>query len=245
MTTKNKDEVFRETITKVPDFKFGTAVANVFDDMVSRSVPFYGEIQRMVAELAADYAREGSDVVDLGCSTGTTMIGMDSLIDPSIRFIGVDDSTQMLDKCRLKLEEAGFKRPCDLRVADLNKGMEIRNASVVVLCLTLQFVRPIYRENLLRQICQGLEPGGALILVEKILAEESTMNRDFIKYYYNYKRRNNYSEMEISQKREALENVLIPYKLSENVSLLRDVGFAHCEVFFKWYNFSGLIAVKK
>ena len=123
--------------------------------------------------------------------------------------------------------------------------MKIENASVVVLCLTLQFVRPIYREQLVQNIYDGLNPGGVLIFVEKILAEESTFNRDFIKYYYNYKRRNNYSELEISQKREALENVLIPYKLSEDVALLRDRGFAHCEVFFKWYNFTGLVAVKK
>jgi tRNA (cmo5U34)-methyltransferase len=113
------------------------------------------------------------------------------------------------------------------------------------LCLTLQFVRPIYRERLLKNIYDGLNSGGVLILVEKILAEDSLFNRDFIEYYYNYKRRNHYSEMEISQKREALENVLVPYKLSENITLLRDCGFAHCEVFFKWYNFAGLIAIKK
>ena len=106
-------------------------------------------------------------------------------------------------------------------------------------------MRPIYREKLLDDIYKGLDPGGVLILVEKILAEDSLFNRDFIKYYYNYKRRNHYSEMEISQKREALENVLIPYKLSENITLLRDRGFESCEVFFKWYNFSGFIAVKK
>jgi tRNA (cmo5U34)-methyltransferase len=151
----------------------------------------------------------------------------------------------MLDKCKSKLIEIGFTRNYDLRCADLNQGVAVDNASVVVLCLTLQFVRPIYRERLVRDIYNGLRPGGALILIEKILAEESRFNRDFIRYYYNYKRRNQYSELEISQKREALENVLIPYKLSENISLLRDQGFAHCEVFFKWYNFAGLVAVKK
>ena len=91
----------------------------------------------------------------------------------------------------------------------------------------------------------GLNPGGVLLLVEKVLAESSIFNRDFIKYYYNYKRRNHYSELEISQKREALENVLIPYKLSENMLLLKEAGFADCEIFFKWYNFSGMIAYKK
>jgi len=240
-----KDEVFREEIEKVSDFKFGANVAKVFDDMVNRSVPFYGEIQRMMAELAADHAREETFVYDLGCSTGTTMIGMDTMVDQDIKFIGIDDSQEMLDKCKSKLMEIGFSRPYELRCADLGQGIKIENASVVVLCLTLQFVRPIYRERLLKDIYNGLNPGGVLILVEKILTEENNFNRDFINYYYNYKRRNNYSELEISQKREALENVLVPYKLSENITLLRDQGFAHCEVFFKWYNFAGLVAVKK
>ena len=240
-----KDQVFKEEIEQASDFKFGANVANVFDDMVNRSVPYYGEIQRMMAELAADHAKEGSDVYDLGCSTGTTMIGMDTLVNPKVRFVGIDDSQEMLDKCKLKLSEIGFSRDYELRCADLSQGVKIDNASVVVLCLTLQFVRPIYREQLLKNIYDGLNSGGVLILVEKILAEESSFNRDFIKYYYNYKRRNNYSELEISQKREALENVLIPYKLSEDITILRDRGFISCEVFFKWYNFAGIIAVKK
>jgi tRNA (cmo5U34)-methyltransferase len=239
-----KDEVFKDEIEKASDFKFSANVAMVFDDMVNRSVPFYGEIQRMMAELAADHAKKGSDVYDLGCSTGTTMIGMNTLVNPAIRFVGVDDSQEMLDKCKSKLLELGFSRDYELRCKDLNQGVKITNASVVVLCLTLQFVRPIYREQLLKNIYDGLNSGGVLILVEKILAEDSLFNRDFIEYYYNYKRRNHYSEMEISQKREALENVLVPYKLSENITLLRDRGFTHCEVFFKWYNFAGLVAVK-
>lgn len=240
-----KDEVFREEIEQASDFKFGENVAKVFDDMVNRSVPFYGEIQRMMAELAADHAKEGTDVYDLGCSTGATMIGMNTLVDKDIRFIGIDDSQEMLDKCKSKLMQLGFSRPYELRCADLGQNVSITNASVVVLCLTLQFVRPIYRDQVLKNIYSGLNPGGVLILVEKILAEESQFNRDFIDYYYDYKRRNNYSEMEISQKREALENVLVPYKLNENITLLRDRGFAHCEVFFKWYNFAGVIALKK
>ena len=185
-----KDEVFKNEIEKASDFKFGENVAKVFDDMVNRSVPFYGEIQRMMAELAADHAREGTDVYDLGCSTGTTMVGMDTMVNQDIRFVGVDDSQEMLDKCKSKLMELGFSRDYELRCADLGRGIHIENASVVVLCLTLQFVRPIYREQLLKNIYDGLVSGGVLILVEKILAEESNFNRDFIKYYYNYKRRN-------------------------------------------------------
>lgn len=242
---ENSDQVFKEEITKVSDFKFGTTVVNVFDDMVSRSVPYYNEMQRMLAEIAADHVKEGTFVYDLGCSTGTTLIGLDQLIPSDIRFIGIDESQEMLDKCDLKLKEAGFVRPYDLVAGDLHQQLPISNGSVVILCLTLQFVRPLYRERLLKNIYDGLNPGGVLLLVEKVLAESSVFNRDFIKYYYNYKRRNHYSELEISQKREALENVLIPYKLSENMLLLKEAGFADCEIFFKWYNFSGMIAYKK
>ncbi|HEX6193598.1 MAG TPA: methyltransferase domain-containing protein, partial [Chitinophagaceae bacterium] len=147
-----KDEVFKGEIEKASDFKFGANVAKVFDDMVNRSVPFYGEIQRMMAELASEYAREGTDVYDLGCSTGTTMEGMDTMVNQNIRFIGVDDSQEMLDKCKSKLMEHGFSRDYELRCIDLGTGIKIENASVVVLCLTLQFVRPIYREQLLKNI---------------------------------------------------------------------------------------------
>jgi tRNA (cmo5U34)-methyltransferase len=239
-----RDEVFREKYTKPSDFKFSSKVAGVFDDMVNRSVPFYEEMQRMVAELAADHAQPGTFIYDLGCSTGTTLLHMDQTVDEEIPFVGVDDSQDMLAKCRNKLAHAGIKRDCSLIVADLNKDIQIENASVVVLLLTLQFVRPINREKLVRQIFNGLEKDGTLIIVEKILAEDSRFNRDFIKYYYDMKRRHHYSEMEIAQKREALENVLIPYKLSENITLLRDAGFEHCEIFFKWYNFTGIIAKK-
>ncbi|MEO8712435.1 MAG: carboxy-S-adenosyl-L-methionine synthase CmoA, partial [Parafilimonas sp.] len=233
----SEDKVFNEEIKNASDFKFGTTVVNVFDDMVNRSVPYYGEMQRMIAELAADRAKEGSYVYDLGCSTGTTMIGMNSYVPESIEFIGVDDSPEMLQKCDAKLKEAGFKRNYQLVNADLNRSVEIKNASVAVLCLTLQFVRPIHRERLIKTIYDGLNKDGVLILIEKILAEENSFNRDFIKYYYDMKRRHQYSEMEISQKREALENILIPYKLSEDNLLLRESGFAHVEIFFKWYNF--------
>ena len=243
METK-KDIVFKETLTKPSDFKFNKKVAGVFDDMVNRSVPFYEEMQRMVGELAADHFQDNTNVYDLGCSTGTTLIQMNQAIPDHIRFVGMDDSDDMLEKCRQKLNEAGFTRPFNLEHADLNNSVTVKNASIVVLCLTLQFVRPINREKLLKKIFDGLVDNGVIILIEKILAEDNDFNRDFIKYYYNLKRRRDYSEMEIAQKRESLENVLIPYKLSENIILLKEAGFRTHEIFFKWYNFSGIIAKK-
>lgn len=239
-----QDQVFKEEIEKISDFKFGSAVADVFDDMVSRSVPCYNEIQRMIAELAADHAIPGTNVYDLGCATGATLIGMGATIPQSVQLVGIDDSPDMLDKCRAKLETSGNNRSFVLECADLNGEVQIENASVVVLCLTLQFVRPIYRAKLIKSLFDGMVSGGALILVEKILAENQRLNPDFIRHYYNYKRRNHYSDLEISQKREALENVLIPYKVSENIALLSEAGLTDAEIFFKWYNFCGLIAFK-
>ncbi|MGC1239969.1 MAG: carboxy-S-adenosyl-L-methionine synthase CmoA [Chryseosolibacter sp.] len=239
-----KDEVFKDPLTQSSDFKFDKRVVTVFDDMVARSVPYYLEIQRMIGELAAEYAMEGTVIYDLGCSTGTTLKNMDTTVAADVKFIGLDDSAEMLRKCEDNLRSSGISRDFELINADLNKGVKLSNASVVVLCLTLQFVRPLYRVKLLEEIRAGMLDGGCLILVEKILAEDPGLNRNFIRYYYDFKKRNHYSEMEISQKREALENVLVPYKLSEDIEMLHVAGFSHSEVFFKWYNFAGLIAFK-
>ncbi len=240
----SKDEVFREKLGSVADFKFGKNVATVFDDMLDRSVPFYSEIQRMVAEMADDFSMDGTHVYDLGCSTGTTLLNLQNSIDKEVTYIGVDSSEDMLARCRDKFEEHGFSKPYKLMCADLNQGVMIENASVVLMVLTLQFIRPLYRETLIHSISRGLNENGCLILVEKVLGEDSLFNRLFIKYYYDMKMRNGYSELEISQKREALENVLIPYKLLENRELLLKTGFRYCDVFFKWYNFCGMVAVK-
>ncbi len=239
----NEDKVFNQP-REASDFKFGSEVVTVFDDMVGRSVPFYAEIQRMIAEIGKDFAVYGSNLYDLGCSTGASLLLLDKTVDQGVKFIGLDDSREMLKKCENKMHESGVTRDFELNYADLNEGISIENASVVNLCLTLQFIRPLYRQQLVQQLYDGMNENGCLILTEKVLGEDSLFNRLFIKYYYDMKRRHNYSDMEISQKREALENVLIPYKLEENKKLLKDCGFRLVDVFFKWYNFCGIIAVK-
>jgi len=238
-----RDKVFSDQ-RPVTDFRFGREVVNVFDDMVTRSVPFYVEMQRMVGEMCQDFATPGTSIYDLGCSTGTTFLHLDPLLSEDINFVGVDNSTEMLEKCRAKLDAASIKHPLTLQMADLNEGVSINNASVVLLILTLQFVRPLRREKLLADVYRGLNENGAVLIIEKVLGEDSLFNRLFIKYYYDMKRDNGYSELEIAQKREALENVLVPYKLLENRELLLQTGFRHVDVFFKWYNFCGMVAVK-
>lgn len=240
----SKDEIFKENMTTIADFTFGEKVASVFDDMLDRSVPFYREIQRMIAEMAVDFAAEGTNIYDLGCSTGTTLLNLGQNIHGKVKFIGVDYSRDMLARCKQKLSAHHFSREHELICADLNQGVNIENASVVVMVLTLQFIRPLNRDKLIDSILKGLNENGCLILVEKVLGEDSVFNRLFINYYYDFKKRNGYSKLEIAQKREALENVLIPYKLLENRELLLKEGFRYCDVFFKWYNFCGMVAVK-
>ena len=239
-----KDKIFARKKRLIKDFNFGKETAGVFDDMLLRSVPFYPEIQRMIGEIASDFAVEGTNIYDLGCSTCTTFIALDKMVQEGVQFVGIDSSNEMLARARQKLADHGVTRACELVCAYLNQGVQIENASMAILNLTLQFVRPLYRHKLISSIARGMNKDGCLVLVEKVLSGDSTLNRFFIKYYHAFKERNGYSEMEISQKREALENVLIPYRVEENRELLLNNGFSSCELFFKWYNFSGLIALK-
>lgn len=239
-----KDTIFSEAHSNSNDFKFDQKVASVFDDMVSRSVPYYHEMQRMTAELASEFAVDNTNLYDIGCATGTTLIMLDKVLQQNVKLIGVDNSQEMLDKARTKMIENGVTHAFDLDIADLHQTLSIENASVVTLLLTLQFVRPLYREKVMQAIYNGLNTNGCLILIEKVTSEDSMFNRLFIKNYYDFKRRNGYSDTEIAHKREALENVLIPYRMEENFDLLKAAGFQKIDVFFRWYNFCGIIAMK-
>lgn len=238
------DKLFRTKRKLIENFNFGKSTAKVFDDMLDRSVPFYSEIQRMIGEMAADFAVPGTNLYDLGCSTANTFLSITRQVPKDVVFVGVDSSKEMLDIARQKLKHKNVPQKCELVCMDLNKAVPIINASVVILNLTLQFVRPLYRKRVIESIANGLNEGGCLILVEKVLSPNSTINRLFIKHYYEFKKRQGYSRMEIAQKREALENVLVPYHFDENRELLLGSGFKGCDIFFRWYNFCGIVALK-
>lgn len=238
-----RDRLFSEP-RKLGDFEFGESTAAVFDDMLERSVPFYHEIQEMVVSLATTFKQPGTRVYDLGCSTGTTLLQIGKRdVQRDVDLVGIDYSAPMLEQARVKLAAAGLFDRCELLLADVN-DVAVENASVVVMILTLQFVRPLHREKVIRRIADGLVPQGVLLLVEKVLGNDSRLNRIFIDEYYEMKRKHGYSDLEIAQKREALENVLIPYRADENVLLLKENGFASVDTFFRWYNFAGLVAIK-
>ena len=240
----SKDKLFSRKNPVVKDFTFGEQTAAVFDDMLHRSVPFYAEVQRMMSEIASDFVAEGTNLYDLGCSTGNTFLRLDPVVPKGVKFIGIDSSPEMLQKAREKFKQHHMTREYELICGDLNQGIQVTNASLVVMNLTLQFVRPLYRHQLISTIAQGMHENGCLLLIEKILSKDSTINRFFIKYYYAFKERNGYSKLEISQKREALENVLVPYRIEENMELMLQNGFRECELFFRWYNFCGIVALK-
>jgi tRNA (cmo5U34)-methyltransferase len=244
----DRDRLFAVTAARRTDFEFNEEVAAVFDDMLERSIPFYKEQQALIQDVAQKFHQPDTFVYDLGCSTGTTLMGLAKVLGPQARLVGYDNSEPMLAKARANVARAGLGEQIELRRADLNADMakvELSNASVVTLCWTLQFVRPLHRDRLARAIYDGMVNGGTLLVTEKVLTNNSDVNRYFIDFYYDFKRRNGYSEEEIAKKREALENVLVPYRVAENVELLRRSGFQVVETFFQWYNFAGFMAVKQ
>jgi tRNA (cmo5U34)-methyltransferase len=242
-----QDRVFQQT-GRAEDFAFDERVAKVFDNMVSRSVPFYNEVQRIQSDLIMDFLPEDSGVVcDLGCSTGTTIeyLTKHQKCPDSTCFIGYDNSESMLDKARDKLSEHIVAGKVSLITADLSRLPELPPCNAVILNWTLQFVRPIDREQLLKNIYDPLRPGGILLLSEKILVNDPVLNRLYIDHYLNFKiSQSGYTDVENQRKREALENVLIPYRLDENYELLERAGFDRIGTYFQWFNFACIIAVK-
>ena len=241
MTPRKKDDLFNRPGT--PDkFEFNAKVARVFDDMLERSIPFYHECQTMVVALAVEFCRKNTCLYDLGCSTGTLLKQLAQTLPENIRLVGLDNSRPMLDQARRKLK--GQMHRCELVEQDLLAITNLENASVIIMNYTLQFAPPKKRAALLRKIFKSLRPGGAFILVEKVLGETKGLNEVFVRQYHDLKRERGYSRLEISRKREALEDVLVPLKPSKNVKLLNTAGFKNVDVFFKWFNFAGVLAVK-
>lgn len=243
-----RDQVFLRTEPRASDFEFDEDVASVFDDMLTRSVPLYLEQQRMVAEIAKRFWVPGTGVCDLGCSTATTLINVAGEIGRPVHLVGYDNSHPMLERARLKVRDHGLEDCIELRYGDLNgklSDLSIERASVVTMCWVLQFIRPLWRDTLIKWIYEGMADNGVLIVTEKVLANCAQMNCFMVDSYYELKRRNGYSEIEIARKREALENVLVPYRIDENVEMFRRNGFRDVQSFFQWYNFAGFVCVKR
>lgn len=240
------DTIFElEEHAAVEPFVFDQRVVSVFDDMVSRSVPGYATIQLLTADLAIRFLRDGW-IYDLGCSTGTTIKALLQRANTPLKIVGVDTSGDMLEKARAKLEDGMARHQIELVKGDIGdpRIYNQRRPDVVIMNLVLQFTRPLIRKSIIKQAFENLGSGGCFLLVEKTIQEDPFINSLFIDYYHEFKKHMGYSDIEISKKREALENRLIPFFLRENADMLTDAGFAHVSTFFQWMNFTGILAVK-
>lgn len=238
-----KDSIYAQEQT-VKDFTFDQRVVEVFPDMIQRSVPGYATIVSTMGKLAGIYAQSNSNLYDLGCSLGAVTLSMRrNIAKENCHIIAVDNSKAMVERCELHLQ--GFKSdvPVKVELGDIN-DIELENASVVAMNFTLQFIAPEQRQALLSKIFNALKPGGVLLLSEKIRGENDYNDNLLIDLHHDFKRANGYSELEISQKRTAIENIMITDKLSTHHSRLTSIGFKQVQVWYQCFNFCSLVAVK-
>jgi len=239
-----KDRIFAGKKEKAEPFKFNREVANVFDDMLNRSVPLYGESIRRQAEITSEYYQDKSRIYDLGCSNGNLgLLILDRIKDRKFTLIGVDSSMPMIEKYKKRLNGKREQESVHL-VCGFLEDVKIQNASVVLINLTLQFIDPRKRDSVIARIFQGLNSGGILLLTEKTIHSEDELNDLEIRFYKKFKLDNGYSELEISRKREALEKVLFPETIETHQKRLSQAGFKTTDIWLKWFNFASFIAVK-
>lgn len=240
----NPDTIYANPLAEVNRFAFDQRVVDVFPDMIKRSVPGYATIINMIGSLAERYVQANSLCYDLGCSLGAATLAMRHRIQAAdCKIIGVDNSAAMIARCQQVIEADSGEVPVELIEAQI-QDIELQNASMVVLNFTLQFIPTEERLEMLRHIWAGLNPGGVLIISEKVAFEDEPHQQLMTELHHNFKRANGYSDLEIAQKRTAIENYLIPETLDAHRQRLRQAGFSSVDVWFQCFNFASLIAIK-
>ena len=234
-----KDKVFETPIAK--QFEFDHAVASVFDDMLSRSVPFYDEVRQLIISLILSREEEGMQVLDLGSSTAKLLLELHSKMQTNMQLRGIDNSQAMLDRARQKT--AAFGADITLELADM-LIYPYQDQDIIIANYTLQFIRPIQRIELVKRLYEGLNSGGIFIFSEKVIFDNAQLDKEMINIYYQYKKSQGYSAYEIAQKREALENVLVPFSIRENIQMCKEAGFHKIDTLFQWANFTTFVAQK-
>ncbi|MFO7604632.1 MAG: carboxy-S-adenosyl-L-methionine synthase CmoA [Gammaproteobacteria bacterium] len=241
---RNKDTIYTSPLAEIADFAFDRTVANVFADMINRSVPGYGLVVDQIGVLARHYAQPNSRLYDLGCSLGAATLSMRHRVTADgCQIVAVDNAAAMIARCQEYIDKDPAVLPVQTVCEDLRQTT-ISNASVVVMNYTLQFIAPQERGALIQKIYEGLLPGGVFILAEKVLEDSAEQEQLFQTLHADFKRAQGYSDIEISQKRAALENVLVSESVSDHQHRLQAAGFRHSAVWFHCYNFAALLAVK-
>ena len=239
-----KDQLFSTPIDKLGDWTFDEKVAEVFPDMVQRSVPGYSNIISMIGMLAERFVQPNSTIYDLGCSLGAATLSIRRNVNnKNCRIIAVDNSQPMVERCKRHIESYKANTPVEVICDDIC-NIDMQNASMVVLNFTLQFLTPENRQQVLNKIYQALNPNGILILSEKFSFNDSTVDDLLFNMHHDFKRANGYSELEISQKRNMLENVMLTDTIETHKKRLSDAGFKHIDTWFQCFNFGSIIAIK-
>lgn len=238
-----KDSIYSLPLEKVGDFRFDQQVVQVFGDMINRSVPGYSSILSMIGEIAERHAQPDTNLYDLGCSLGACTLMMHQRVPNSCCLHAVDSSEAMLKELKKKLTGVGDGCQIETHLADI-RGLSFENASMTVLNFTLQFLKPPERKPLLQRIADSTNPGGALVLSEKICFPDPHEQELMTELHHSFKRANGYSDLEIAQKRTALENTLIPETLEHHLERLKTVGFSKAVCWFQSFNFVSVLAVK-
>lgn len=244
MSDSQLDTIYANPLAEVNRFAFDQRVVDVFPDMIKRSVPGYATIINMIGNLAERYVQANSQCYDLGCSLGAATLAMRHRIQAAnCKIIGVDNSAAMIARCQQVIAADSGEIPVELLEASI-QSVKIENASMAVLNFTLQFIATHEREEVLTNICSGLNPGGVLILSEKVVFDDEPHQQLMTDLHHNFKRANGYSDLEIAQKRSAIEHYLVPETLDTHRQRLRNAGFSSVDVWFQCFNFASLIAIK-
>ena len=239
-----RDAIFSTPLDQVARFSFDERGVACFPDMIRRSVPGYGQILGMLGVIAERHLRHGAHVYDLGCSLGAVGLALaGQLPKDAFSLTGVDLSPAMVERARQTLEHECPDHAIEVIEGDI-RHLDYRPSGMIVLNFTLQFLAPEDRDGVLEKLYQALEPGGVLILSEKIKAGDEQDNAWLVERYHDFKRANGYSDLEISQKRNALENVLVPDTLEQHHQRLARVGFARSLTWFQYLNFASMVAFK-
>lgn len=237
-----RDTLYTHEPQATGSFEFNQKVAEVFPDMIARSVPGYAATLRLIGSIADRYVTEESCCYDLGCSRGAALLSVSGQIGNRAKLVAVDNSASMMLELKRDLAAKALSG-IELREEDIRDTV-VENASLTILNFTLQFIPPADRLPLLSNIARGTRTGGVLVLSEKIRFEDPVVERELVALHEAFKRENGYSDLEISRKRTALEKVLIPEKLDTHQDRLREAGFSRSQVWLQCFNFASLLAFR-
>jgi len=244
MMDSKPDELYSTPLRDVPNFQFDEAVVDVFPDMIKRSVPGYTTILHIIGQLVERYAQKDTACYDLGCSLGAGILAMRHRINvSSVKLIGVDTSEAMIERCQTVVDADSAETPVELICGDVT-AIDLEPMSVCVLNFTLQFIPISQRKALLTRVANAMVPGGVLILSEKLAFNDPEHQDLMTELHHNFKRSNGYSDLEIAQKREAIDNVLIPETFDAHYDRLKEAGFRSADLWFQCFNFSSIVAFR-